>query len=98
MIPFSSGTTGSPKGVELTHRNLVASGKSLITPPFNVQTPCTGTDDFCHSLYRQLFRHFSNGRLGLTAILSHVRFQHRLDEWTSRGRKGIEVMRSHCVP
>ena len=23
-IPFSSGTTGMPKGVELTHRNLVA--------------------------------------------------------------------------
>ena len=25
MIPFSSGTTGPPKGVQLTHRNIISS-------------------------------------------------------------------------
>lgn len=29
-LPFSSGTTGPPKGVELTHRNLVANGRQLV--------------------------------------------------------------------
>ena len=30
VLPFSSGTTGVPKGVELTHSNLIANGRLLI--------------------------------------------------------------------
>ncbi len=30
VMPFSSGTTGAPKGVELTHQNLVANACQLI--------------------------------------------------------------------
>lgn len=32
VLPYSSGTTGMPKGVELTHRNLVANIKQLDHP------------------------------------------------------------------
>lgn len=32
LIPYSSGTTGLPKGVMLTHRNLVSNLKQVQTP------------------------------------------------------------------
>jgi len=32
ILPFSSGTTGVPKGVELTHRNVVANVRQYVTP------------------------------------------------------------------
>lgn len=32
MIPFSSGTTGLPKGAEITHRNLVANFEIMDVP------------------------------------------------------------------
>lgn len=35
LLPYSSGTTGMPKGVELTHYNLVANICQLIAPDFN---------------------------------------------------------------
>lgn len=61
VIPFSSGTTGAPKGVELTHRNLVANllqirdrTGEVITRDSKIATPLP----FFH-IY------------GLTALLNH---------------------------
>lgn len=40
FIPYSSGTTGLPKGVELTHRNLLSNLFQITHPAYNLlQTP-----------------------------------------------------------
>ena len=36
FLPYSSGTTGMPKGVMLTHRNVVANIAQISAPPFDV--------------------------------------------------------------
>lgn len=38
-LPFSSGTTGAPKGVELTHRNFVASINQMDHPQMTFAHP-----------------------------------------------------------
>jgi len=38
LLPFSSGTTGLPKGVELTHANLVAALRQAAVPPCRTLT------------------------------------------------------------
>ncbi|XP_045525979.1 4-coumarate:CoA ligase 1-like isoform X2 [Pieris brassicae] len=45
LIPYSSGTTGLPKGVMLTHRNLVCSVKQLCRPEFMKYKGAKGTGD-----------------------------------------------------
>ncbi|XP_053608886.1 uncharacterized protein LOC128674410 [Plodia interpunctella] len=42
-IPFSSGTSGFPKGVELTHKSLVAANKSIALPEIVVVLETTAT-------------------------------------------------------
>jgi len=44
VLPFSSGTTGLPKGVMLTHRNLV-SNMMMIESSIDVLKPTTGIFD-----------------------------------------------------
>ncbi|EDV28567.1 putative 4-coumarate--CoA ligase 3 [Trichoplax sp. H2] len=39
LIPYSSGTTGLPKGVMLTHRNLCSNIIQLLTPEFSIFKP-----------------------------------------------------------
>lgn len=36
ILPYSSGTTGLPKGVELTHRNIVSNLCQISTPETDV--------------------------------------------------------------
>jgi long-subunit acyl-CoA synthetase (AMP-forming) len=38
VLPYSSGTTGPPKGVALTHYNLVANLAQLLHPEVNMLT------------------------------------------------------------
>ncbi len=48
-IPFSSGTTGVPKGVELTHQNLIANGsQSIYAEGFDFQPQPTGESSSCN--------------------------------------------------
>jgi acyl-CoA synthetase (AMP-forming)/AMP-acid ligase II len=51
VLPYSSGTTGLPKGVELTHRNLVANVAQLsaVRPPeFTAEDVTVGVLPFAH--------------------------------------------------
>lgn len=42
FLPYSSGTTGLPKGVRLTHNNLVANLCQITHPDFDHSTPPSG--------------------------------------------------------
>lgn len=42
FIPYSSGTTGLPKGVELTHTNLLSNLFQVSHPEFNLLEPPSG--------------------------------------------------------
>ncbi|VEN46051.1 unnamed protein product, partial [Callosobruchus maculatus] len=42
FLPYSSGTTGLPKGVELTHLNLVSNLSQVAHPDFNTLVPANG--------------------------------------------------------
>ena len=48
VLPYSSGTTGNPKGVMLTHRNLVAN-VAQTRPVQDVQSPTTSSSRSCRS-------------------------------------------------
>lgn len=41
FLPYSSGTTGLPKGVQLTHRNIVANVCQLVHPDIGVNRETT---------------------------------------------------------
>lgn len=41
FLPYSSGTTGLPKGVQLTHRNIVANVCQLVHPEIGVNRETT---------------------------------------------------------
>ena len=43
VLPYSSGTTGPPKGVSLTHYNLVANMSQLMHPNINMMRELSGT-------------------------------------------------------
>ena len=45
VLPYSSGTTGPPKGVCLTHYNLVANMTQLLHPKINVLKKATGSTE-----------------------------------------------------
>ena len=46
LLPYSSGTTGLPKGVMLTHANLVSNMVQFIHPPqLDFIQPATGNVD-----------------------------------------------------
>jgi acyl-CoA synthetase (AMP-forming)/AMP-acid ligase II len=42
LLPYSSGTTGLPKGVKLSHRNLVFNLQQVLHPDIVVHVPTTG--------------------------------------------------------
>lgn len=42
FLPYSSGTTGLPKGVELTHKNLISNLMQTLHPNFCVLKPPSG--------------------------------------------------------
>jgi long-subunit acyl-CoA synthetase (AMP-forming) len=42
LLPYSSGTTGLPKGVKLSHHNLVVNLQQLKHPDILLHTPTTG--------------------------------------------------------
>lgn len=42
FLPYSSGTTGLPKGVELSHKNLLANIYQTLHPKFDVMDTPTG--------------------------------------------------------
>lgn len=42
VLPFSSGTTGPPKGVQLTHYNIVANLSQIDHPDVTMLSPTTG--------------------------------------------------------
>lgn len=43
FLPYSSGTTGLPKGVELTHKNITANMSQFLVGGINVLQFATGT-------------------------------------------------------
>lgn len=45
LIPYSSGTTGMPKGVMLTHKNLVSNLKQVLCPKIMKYGGEKGNDD-----------------------------------------------------
>ncbi|XP_050666781.1 uncharacterized protein LOC126966676 isoform X2 [Leptidea sinapis] len=47
FLPYSSGTTGLPKGVELTHRNIIANCEQINEPLIKCHTETTATHQDC---------------------------------------------------
>ena len=47
LLPYSSGTTGLPKGVQLTHKNLVGNITQFITPKKELDFIKPATGNFC---------------------------------------------------
>ena len=45
ILPYSSGTTGMPKGVQLTHRNMVANLTQLSHPKNDILKSYSGKVD-----------------------------------------------------
>lgn len=57
LLPYSSGTTGLPKGVQLTHQNLVANMSQMIIPKEELDfiKPATGMFKGSVSPFSSLF-------------------------------------------
>jgi acyl-CoA synthetase (AMP-forming)/AMP-acid ligase II len=70
VLPYSSGTTGMPKGVELTHRNLVANLRQMsgVEPPeFDADDVSVGVLPFYHIYGMNVVMNF-HIREGVTVV------------------------------
>lgn len=64
LLPYSSGTTGLPKGVELTHHNLVANLSQICHPGLRISLDTTRNQQDVLPLFLPMFHIY-----GLTAIM-----------------------------
>nr|CAD7595426.1 unnamed protein product [Timema genevievae] len=73
-LPFSSGTTGLPKGVQLTHRNLVANILQVtLRPHLNYQEPTTKTSQDAFLCILPMFHIYGLSFIMLTRLFHGVK-------------------------
>nr|CAD7568813.1 unnamed protein product [Timema californicum] len=73
-LPFSSGTTGLPKGVQLTHRNLVANIlQTTLRPHLNYQEPTTRTSQDAFLCILPMFHIYGLSFIMLTRLFHGVK-------------------------
>lgn len=52
FLPYSSGTTGLPKGVELSHRNIIANGEQVNDEGVRCHNETTGTSTYILHVFK----------------------------------------------
>ncbi|XP_017787261.1 PREDICTED: 4-coumarate--CoA ligase 1-like [Nicrophorus vespilloides] len=74
LLPYSSGTTGLPKGVQLTHKNLVANYKLTSVPEFKLNVDTHGDVQDVVPIILPMFHMYGLGVVGLSMFAQGVKF------------------------